>query len=133
MGRKIRISKEDQQRGSLVSTPGYYGLEIVGYKNEKAKKDPTSTNDVVDFKIIGGAHKGQTKRVWFSEKAPGFMTSFALALGAQRDAAGDIEFEISEAIVGMKLSGYIRRATDGTGKEVDNVSEFRPFEDKYAA
>tara|TARA_B110000263_G_C15294600_1_gene504966 strand:+ start:1126 stop:1527 length:402 start_codon:yes stop_codon:yes gene_type:complete len=133
----MRITRADMLRKRILD-PVWHVLEIVKIFQEPAKKDPDSTNTVVDFKVVRD-EDGDTRnadvplRRYFSEKAQGYAESFMIALGAKvdDDTGAELDFD-SEAVVGKQLLGLVKnRPLDGGGLTND-VEEFQPVDEPSA-
>ena len=117
-------SADDVARAQVVDAAVWLPCVITDY-NEKASKDGSSINHVVDFKVIGEEYKGLPLRKFFSEKAPSAAFGFLNALGANISKDGGT-FDFNAARGRNVLVMVVPK--DYEGRMTNSVEEFRPMD-----
>lgn len=82
----INIGAEDVLRSKIMKPEWYEAVVKECRVEENKAKD--ANNYVTEFLIAQEPYKGVPITVWFSEKAPGFMIPFIIALGGKIDEKG---------------------------------------------
>lgn len=100
----IQIGADDVLRSKIVK-PEWYEATIKSCNmEENAKKD--ANNFVTDFRLTGGEFDGVVIRVWFSEKAIGFIIPMYAAVTGKPVEPKGFSFD-SDKLPGKKLQVHV--------------------------